>query len=398
MFKKLAPIEALSVNKPSSQNRLLLTNQKESPLLDNDSRSSRMNSLTSVWTDNTYPDKSEKVGIRRLARACTKSFLLWNSEALNSDGERSDLGCRYSRNGYLSEHSKTFLDSDYRKLAHTEKIHEHDLELHRLRRLHFNGYESKAKTLGIQQRKALGNSKPSLENIARDGKTLIKGSRKSLDSLHTRRIIVIRNLLTACGVKSTLSQVCGGPLERIVFHEHKKGSEIELYFLFPEHARKFYEFGSNTGLLVLNGTHLTVEWANKTNVQGLEHIHPTIPNYLKHEVDYFGARRCLIFSKSVPEKSNRHSQVMHYPSPRTHLSKDLNIEEIEKDFAAFGEIVEIASVISRKLCFCLHFADIRSAIIIKKECETEGSTLNAKYNAWSIWYGKDPTDKPCLTI
>lgn len=401
MFKKLAPIEALSINKASPQNRLQLTHMKDPAILDNETKSSRITSITSMWSDHTYSGKNEKVGIRRLARACTKSLSQWNSGVLNAEDERNDLSTRHSRNSYLSDRS--ILETDIKKLAHVEKKHEHELELIRLRKLHFERPESKGDSLGKQQRRALGVTKPSLENMAnnlvRESKSDTKmTTRKLLDSYQARRVVVIKDITGMCGAKSVVSQICGGPLERIVFHEHKKDSTIELYFIFPEHAKKFYNYGTSTGLLVLNGGFLSLEWANRTNTHDFEHYHPSVPKYLMNEISFYGARRCLIFSKSVPDKLTRHSYVMHYPSPRTHLSKDLDIEEIKKDFAAFGEIIDIASVISRKLCFCLNFADIRSAIIAKKECELEGSLFNSKYNNWSIWYGKDPTDRPCLTI
>lgn len=401
MFKKLAPIEALSINKASPQNRLQLTHIKDSPTLDNETKSSRITSLTSMWSDHTYSEKNEKVGIRRFARACTKSLSQWNSGVLNSEDERNDLSTHYSRNSYLS--NRSLLESDYKKLSHVEKKHENELELRRLRKLHFDNPDSTTDSIGKRQRKALGISKPSLENIsntsAGDFKSDVnKASRKALDSYQPKRIVLIKDVITSCGAKSIISQVCGGPLERIVFHEHKKGSMMELYFIFPEHAKSFYKFGSNTGLLVLNGERLSLEWANRNNSHEVEYCHPLVPKYLMQEINYYGARRCLIFSKTIPDKLTRHSHAMHYPSPRTHLSRDLDIEEIRKDFAIFGEIIDIASVISRKLCFCLHFADIRSAIIAKKECEHEGSLFNSKYSNWSIWYGKDPTDKPCLSV
>ena len=401
MFKKLAPIEALSINKASPQNRLQLTHIKDSPTLDNETKSSRITSLTSMWSDNTYSEKNEKVGIRRLARACTKSLSQWNSGILNSEDEGNDLSTRYSRNSYLS--NRSLLEADYKKLSHVEKKHENEIELRKLRKLHFDRPTSTGESTRNQQRKALGISKPSLENIAnnsvREPKLdVTKTTRKPLDLFQPKRVVVIKDMIKTCGAKSIISQICGGPLERIVFHEHKQGLIMELYFIFPEHAKNFYNFGSNTGLLILNGERLAIEWANRTNTNEVEHCHPFVPKYLMHEINYYGARRCLIFSKTVPDKLTRRSHTMHYPSPKTHLSKDLDIEEIRKDFAAFGEIIDIASVISRKLCFCLHFADIRSAILAKKECELEGSLFNSKYNNWSIWYGKDPTDKPCLSV
>lgn len=207
----------------------------------------------------------------------------------------------------------------------------------------------------------------------------------------SKRVLIFTGLPSCTGISSIISQVCCGPLEKIV----ATSDRLELYYIFPEHAKEFHDYVNNTGLFRVNGNRLQMEWANKANTD--DSLAP-IPKLLLKEVTYGSARRILIFSKIVPQKTLRDPSAMHYPTARTHLSKDLDIELIKSDFSQFGQIIEFGSVISRKLCFSIHFHDVRSAIAAKNEVETPGSMLNVKYLGWSLWYGKDPTDKACFVL
>ncbi|CCE80362.1 Piso0_003478 [Millerozyma farinosa CBS 7064] len=393
MFRKLAPIESLSLNKSGSHGRAGNLYSKESDGIDHDQeegRNSRISSFASLKHDGTPSGKNDRLGIRQFAR----SVMQWNS-----DVEASDVLVRTESNECDRD---ALAKGDTQKHSHAEKMQDYELDVSGLKRLQIDDGESTLDLSRRSQRKALGKTKASLENIARSIDRDTKSSSKRLtsrasDSLHQRRIVLLKNIPPNCGLISVLNQVCGGPLERIVHHDHRRGSMVELYFLYPEHARRFYVYGARTRLLVLNGVNVSTSWAGRSSLDEVDY-HPPVPKYLMHDVLHYGARRCLIFSKVVPDKPTRHSHVMHYPSPRTHLSKDLHIEHIRHDFAFFGTIVDIASVISRKLCFSIHFADIRAAILAKRECETEGTTMYEKYNQWSIWYGKDPTDRPCLAL
>lgn len=214
---------------------------------------------------------------------------------------------------------------------------------------------------------------------------------------HIRRVVVLNDIPPLTSISSILAQLCGGPLERVIFRKDgAKGSNTcEIYFMFPEHAANFYEFSTRTNLFILNGKQIAVKWATRSNTNDLDNSHPSVPVYLLNEFVQWGARRCLVFSKAVSTKSPRNSSTMHYPNAKANFSKGVSYEEIKSDLSVFGEIVEIAPVISRKLCFSVHFADIRSAIVAKKVCETPSTPLNIRYNDWTLWYGKDPTDTPC---
>ncbi|KAI5952296.1 hypothetical protein KGF54_003162 [Candida jiufengensis] len=257
-----------------------------------------------------------------------------------------------------------------------------------------------------------------------------------------RRCITISNLDQSMGVNSVIQQVCGGPLEKIIKLPNNK---LEIYFIFPQQAKQFYQYGKNTGLLIVNGIKLKVDWSdqeflnnhgyistttinedienydgfilgcsnndnaivggiNKTSItQPFSNIvsppmNYTLPKSLYNEIISNGCRRCLIISKIVIGKKIRQGDKMFYPEPEIHYSKNLQIQDIKMDFEPFGEIMDIGSVISRKLSFSVFYYDIRSAIKAKNEFEKIGSKLSDKYKDWSIWYGKDITDRACFVL
>ncbi|KAI5965356.1 uncharacterized protein KGF55_001577 [Candida pseudojiufengensis] len=253
-----------------------------------------------------------------------------------------------------------------------------------------------------------------------------------------RRCIIVSNLDQSMGVNSVIQQVCGGPLEKVI---KLPNNQLELYFIFPQQAKQFYQYGKSTGLLIVNGIKLKVEWSdqefysnngyinqnmnedienyngvpnNNSNVmiaginkssitQPFSNIvsppmNYTLPKFLYNEIISNGCRRCLIISKIIVGKKIRQGDKMFYPEPEIHYSKNLQIQDIKNDFQPFGEIMDIGSVISRKLSFSVFYFDIRSAILAKTEFEKNGSELSDKYKDWSIWYGKDITDRACFVL
>ncbi|EMG49391.1 hypothetical protein G210_5845 [Candida maltosa Xu316] len=237
---------------------------------------------------------------------------------------------------------------------------------------------------------------PSIENInhlANDKlhKVFNRVRKPVSETVTKKRCVVLSNINDSMSLNSVLQQVCGGPLEKLVVLPNGK---IELYFIFPEHAKQFYTYGRATGLLMVNGMKLRVEWLNDEN----NPVNYTLSKSLMTDILQNGCRRCLIVSKNVPGKRIRNGDKMFYPEPDIHYSGNLNLEEIMNDFIRFGKIIDIGSVISRKLCFSVFYYDIRCAILAKNELETIGTELNKKYKDWSIWYGKDITDKACFVL
>nr|WOG36219.1 uncharacterized protein [Candida metapsilosis] len=282
-----------------------------------------------------------------------------------------------------------------------------------------------------QQRPLTGN--PSLENMGQRrlgeradklGKVFNrrKHQQKSLED-GTKRCVVLSNLDSSMGINSVIQQVCGGPLEKVVRISNHR---VKLYFIFPQQAKQFYQYGSATGLLKVNGTKLGVSWGDEDycedssdkKAEDVENYnftfgnfkakpsakgsfldpHLTLPRALYNDILTNGCRRCLIVSKLIVGKKIRPGDKMFYPEPEIHYSQELQIQNIRQDFEPFGEIMDIGSVISRKLSFSVFYYDIRSAIKAKSEFETVGTNLHHKYKEWAIWYGKDITDRACFVL
>ena len=193
--------------------------------------------------------------------------------------------------------------------------------------------------------------------------------RPPVEQNNKRRCVLLSNLNESMGLNSVLQQVCGGPLEKLTVLSNGK---IELFFIFPEHAKQFYTYGKATGLLMVNGVKLKVEWLNDEN----NLVNSTLSSSLMSDILHNGCRRCLIISKNIPGKRIRNGDKMFYPEPDIHYSTNLNFEEIKNDFNKFGKVLDIGSVISRKLCFSIFYYDIRCAILAKQELDLIGSELN----------------------
>lgn len=215
-----------------------------------------------------------------------------------------------------------------------------------------------------------------------------------------RRIVIFNDLPKNIGVGALLAQIGGGPLEKVMYsygdkHDSNNVSYVELHFLFPADAAHFMKF-ARFHLFKVNGVHLIPRWGQKdsgspSDIQ--QYINPDLCGNIQN-FDSTGARRCLIMKKY----SRKHKSLSKDLNPKSHIY-DLDIQEIIKDFNQFGQILEISPLISRKICLQINFHDIRSAIEAVKSYETSNSYLNDRYSKdWSIWYGKDIVDKPCIEV
>lgn len=211
---------------------------------------------------------------------------------------------------------------------------------------------------------------------------------------YPHRVVVISGIPGDFGLNMVLSQVCGGPLEYVMLVSHGQYNIAKLYYIFAADAHKFYEYAHASGDFQFNGAIPRVEWANHRNADDHISMEP-LPRYLMHQITNLSSRRVLILTKKVAHKKSHADNRLYYPNAATHFSVDLDINEVKKDFGSFGDVLEVSPVVSRKLCFSVQYADIRSAIIAKSECETEDSIMNHKYRDWKVWYSKDITDKPC---
>ncbi|KAK6465005.1 hypothetical protein DFJ63DRAFT_418 [Scheffersomyces coipomensis] len=368
--------------------------------------------ITDNYSATGYVTKTEKLAnFKRFAKVCSSKWVdMISSTAANEEGIiRNTL-----KSSVYGGDKTSLFGFDHRKIQQIEKNYQeeklklkpsvNDFSIH-------NDIDKnkdqirKQNTLRAKSSSNIGND-ITVFNFKKKMKSNVGlSNRKSLESFRTKRVIVIRNLPSYTSANAILSQIRGGPLERIVFRTGNQSTSnsksntttnsIELYFVFPDNARRFFHYSNNTGLFLINGIRPTIEWANKTNTEYLDEVHPNLSKNFQQDIVHGGCRRTLIFAKvietKIPCKNGK-------PDAYTHFSHGLDIENIKHDFSLFGEIIDVCAVISRKLCFSLHFTDIRSAINAKRECELEGSDFNRKYSHWIICYGKDITDLPCFVV
>ncbi|EJS41572.1 ssp2p [Saccharomyces arboricola H-6] len=208
------------------------------------------------------------------------------------------------------------------------------------------------------------------------------------------RSVSINDIPHGTGIASVLSQVRGGSLERIVVYRYdtpeRSLHKVDLFFLNYDGAQAFMRYAT-TNIFKVNGVHLKPEWifleSTYENVMKEQSV-----NRILDEDKLIS--RCLIVKKSstktILNKSNQ---------DKAQKLENIDIQELEKDFQNFGEVLEITPIVSRKLCVSIFFYDISSAMRAIEEYEQKGSYLNNKYfKAWTIWYGKDITDQPCIDL
>lgn len=232
------------------------------------------------------------------------------------------------------------------------------------------------------------------DNVSEIKDLMISTTSSNEDELHEgmfeQRSIVLANVPRSTGLSSILSQVCGGPLETILLHRSEIDRtliRVELDFLTRAGAVSFMKY-SRTNLFKVNGVHLVPEWKKLSELQPP----PLSDEFLE---DIPEVCRCLIMKRYASgNKKHKHGDTSKEPS-----LDNLDISDIKRDFETFGEIQEIAPIISRKLCISISFYCVHNAIRAMDEYENPASQLYRKYfKTWAVWYGKDITDRPCTEI
>lgn len=239
------------------------------------------------------------------------------------------------------------------------------------------------------------------------------------------RVVALTNIHFKLSLSTLLSQICGGPLERIELQRRDRfqqdlpslaynlletsetptnwtNIDVLLYFHKPEDALEFYEY-SKTGMFLVNGQHIDTYWVTYEEVIGDE------TNILeKMNVRNEKARRVLVFKKPVLNKRHRTAyERRHWPDPCSHFTKDFDYQQAVRDFGQYGGLVEVMPVISRKTCFGVQFMDVRTAMRVKQivqdrcgdapsEWSKLDTSLQAKYKDWYVWYGADPCEKASI--
>ncbi|SCU95541.1 LAME_0F12530g1_1 [Lachancea meyersii CBS 8951] len=223
----------------------------------------------------------------------------------------------------------------------------------------------------------------------------------SVLSAESNKVLQLCNLPKNCGLQSVLSQVAGGPLERVDViidpYDLSAITAVRLEFISAQCAQSFMRHGQARNLQI-NGHVLKPEWAprlrsdhlNMSVVTGEEQMHDKV---LNKKCDGSTPRRCIIIKKTGHKEHLRSRQM---------VSRKLchfDVAELKRDFADFGEIAEVTPMISRKLCVSISYFDIRSAIDVMASYENPNTYMNKKYSReWSINYGRDTTERPCYMM
>ncbi|ODQ44587.1 hypothetical protein PICMEDRAFT_74311 [Pichia membranifaciens NRRL Y-2026] len=264
--------------------------------------------------------------------------------------------------------------------------------------------------------------------------SIVNGSEvaaKIADNNQDFKIVAITSIPKKMSVSALLTQIYGGPLEKIdlvrkdnyqfyndeslyKLNQPVNWSEVSIFLHFNknEDAKSFYQY-SKSGLFRVNDVHLKTVWIPNL---GEERLYEDDEDETQSREESLlvsslmtgeeKARRVLVFKRPIfDKKSKLEKKKPGYPDPTINYSEDFDIEEIKKDFGDYGKLVEILPVVSRKLCFGVQYYDVRSAIRVKNVIQRGGHGLDGdelndqdlelrrKYNGWYVWYGKDPADR-----
>ncbi|GMM37511.1 Ssp2 protein [Saccharomycopsis crataegensis] len=373
---------------------------------------SRKASLNNFWipreTNVVKVTKPEKLGIRKLAKAYTRSLVSGWSTEIAPQGSLPKCKSLEDAvvNEFLSGREVKSLRIDDSKIEASKAFPKLPNIDQRMLAEEQNSIGSRNINLSNRDKKPLEDNK-NIVNISQTLETLFPGNfAKKAIQVDPGREMILTGFPKNVNVNSILGFIAGGVIERIVPEIVKEGKDIvvnNLYLCFTKakDAEDFFNF-SKTGLFVVCGENIKVRWTGSCKYRycnEIPKINELSSSFIESEVN-IGACRCLIIKKLTnrcQKSKQRSAYYRNYGISRPYCD-DFDIKEVEKDFSQYGEIVEITPAISRKLCVSIHYYDIRSAILAKKEKETTTSKLHAKYSDWAIWYGKDPADKPCIAL
>lgn len=205
--------------------------------------------------------------------------------------------------------------------------------------------------------------------------------------------VVIKNIPHGTGISSIINQIFGGLLENVtlIYDTDNRLKDVKLKFQTMEDADAFMKY-SYTNLFKVNGRRLYPQWEVK--VPGEISSDNLLEQFTKNVVRPDGACRSLILKQQSHNNSSKSNS-----RERTNTIQELNITKIKQDFVNFGELLNIAPLISRKICLSINFLDVRSAMKAMEAYEDLNSDLHKKYfTTWSMWYGKDITDRTCIEL
>lgn len=202
------------------------------------------------------------------------------------------------------------------------------------------------------------------------------------------RVVVLRGIDASWDLMTVLSQVRGGPLEKVRKFKSDKETLLVLTFMVHDHAMLFLAF-AKTGLFAIHGTRLKVRLHKRHYTTGQEE---------RQAVQWMhnGATRIICLSKGYPAR--RAPPRDKFPNPVEMFDCNVNVYKFWLDVAHFGTVIHIAPLFADQVAFSIHFADVESAVATMRAIERPDSLLRETFKGWFVNYGPDPTDRPCLTL
>lgn len=235
-------------------------------------------------------------------------------------------------------------------------------------------------------------------------------SRNNGVDIFFRRAISLSGFEPGTLVSTIMSFVRGGPLEKILDAEstiasrfvrpnaYKKSpylrAPIFVFFMTPQGANNFMAYATNNALLTFNGLRIQVAWANDKIL-----LNEELDPHVAEDAKYYSASRVIVLShpinKTPPEPlASRKINI----NARENYTRSFSCESLKRDFAQFGQIIDVTPVCSSKLSVCIQFADIRSAMLSMRTLNENNSVMRAKYSLWRARYVRDVTCRPCYPI
>lgn len=197
-------------------------------------------------------------------------------------------------------------------------------------------------------------------------------------SLGSNERLVILTVDPSWSAHSVLSQVCGGPLERI----RRSGHSLELCFLHSACAQRFY-FYTRSGQFVVRGQFLEASCPQDVS------LFSAPSEDLRNDPDYrdailHGARRTISIHTFVGGADRRLT------------ASRVTVRELKAIFESVGTVLNIRPMFARKsVAYAIQYEDVLSAIRAKNAFD-HGLAPFSSLGSWTANFVKDSTERPCV--
>lgn len=229
---------------------------------------------------------------------------------------------------------------------------------------------------------------------------VVNSNKDTANSKKLWKVVKLKEIPKNTGVNSIISQISGGPLENISLERSKPFSDsltsIIVEFVKQRDADQFMKL-AKTNLFKINGQQFNFDWAKQDKMVGIQSTSVSELKIQDKEAQN-GNRKEVSRVLIMKRVTSRRKMIKLSITSETPLQK-LNVEEIKDDFLKYGPIQDITPVISKNLCISVIFLNRSSAVRAMEDLNTEKSEIYSRYSRyWTIWYGKDTTDRPIFIL